>query len=245
MQIYRVFRLILLALAVTILAACASEVPPALPTPTILPRAVVLPITAVLAEPQRWSGQEITIVASLVLQGDDRILIASAEDVGNSADIAPAQAIWLEEAPPESIRSAVLSGNTILKLRGTLSPPGAYGRDQRFPYQISAEQIETLQAERTTLANLAQNPRSLDRILLSVEGTLLTEPSSALLTDQVSEGGVPTGLHQIKLRGTSLNQTLLDRMESSGEVRWGKVAITGWWQDGTLTPFKIALTEQQ
>jgi hypothetical protein len=243
MQIYRVFRLFLLLLFASSVGACASEAPPALPTPSIVPQAVVLPITAVLSEPQRWSGQELTIVAPLALQGDDRVLLADAESTGELATIVPAQAIWLAEAPPEAIRSAVLNGNTILKIRGKLSPPGAYGRDQRFPYQISAAQIETLQAERTTIANLAQNPHSLDRILLSVEGTLLAEPSSALLTDQVSEGGVPTGLHQIKLRGISPDRSLLDRMQSSGEVRWGKVQMIGWWQDGTLTPFKTRLLE--
>lgn len=244
MQIYRLFRLIILSVVAIMFAACASEPPRPLPTPTALPRAAVVPITLVLAEPQRWSGQEITIVGPIALTGEDRVLIASLEEANDPGSVRPDQAIWLEQQPPESIRNEIVnSEGSILKIRGTISPPGAYGRDQQFPYQLSTQTMEVVQPERTTLANLAQNPQALDQILLSVGGTLLAQQSSALLTDQVSEGGVPTGLHQIKLSRPSIDQSLLQKLKSSGEVRWGEVQVVGWWQDGTLAPFKIELAQ--
>lgn len=243
MQIYRLFRMLMLAVLAMVFAGCASGPPPALPTPTAIPPTPVLSIADVLAEPQRWSGQEIVLIAQMGVQGAEQLLTAS---LGSSdpAPMQPDQAIWLAEVPPAEIRSQVQAGDTIVKIRGQLSPPGAYGRDQQFPYQISATQIDVLAPERTTLANLAQNPQALDQVLLAVEGTLLAQQNSALLTDQVSEGGVPTGQQQIKLSRTAIDQAVFDKLKSSGEVRWGEVQVIGWWQDATLTPFKITLAQQ-
>lgn len=244
MQIYRLFRMLVLSVLALLVAGCASGPPPALPTPTALPRTPVLSITDVLAEPQRWSGQEIIVVALVGLQGEDQVLTASLGNADNPATVPPDQAIWLAEPPPSEIQSQAQAGDNIVKLRGRISPPGAYGRDQQYPYQISTEKIEVLAPERTTLANLAQNPQALDQVLLALEGTLLAQQNSALLTDQVSEGGVPIGQHQIKLSRTMIDQTVFNAMKSSGEVRWGQVQVTGWWQDGTLTAFKITLAQQ-
>lgn len=244
MQIYRLFRMLVLSVLALLVAGCASGPPPALPTPTALPRTPVLSITDVLAEPQRWSGQEIIVVALVGLQGEDQVLTASLGNADNPATVPPDQAIWLAEPPPSEIQSQAQAGENIVKLRGRISPPGAYGRDQQYPYQISTEKIEVLAPERTTLANLAQNPQALDQVLLALEGTLLAQQNSALLTDQVSEGGVPIGQHQIKLSRTMIDQTVFNAMKSSGEVRWGQVQVTGWWQDGTLTAFKITLAQQ-
>ncbi len=244
MMIDRMLRLLALMVLLALLAACAGDPPPALPTPTPLPRAVVLPITALLAEPQRWSGQSITVVGPVVLTSEDRVLLARMGDSA-TAITQTGKAIWIEQQPPDTITSQLSNGTGLLKIRGKLSPPGAYGREQRFPYQISAETIEALKPEQTTLINLAQNPRALDRILLTVEGTLLAQKNSALLTDKVSEGGVPVGTHQIKLPNADVDPDLLAQLKSSGEVRWGAVQVLGWWQDGALTPFRITLAAAQ
>lgn len=243
MQIYRLFRVLRLAVLALLLAGCASGPPPALPTPTPVPPTPVLSIADVLAEPQRWSGQEIVLIAQMGVQGAEQLLTAGLGS-DDPAAVQSNQAIWLAEPPPAEIRSQVQAGATVVKIRGRLSPPGAYGRDQQFPYQISAAQIDVLAPERTTLANLAQNPQALNQVLLTVEGTLLAQQNSALLTDQVSEGGVPTGRHQIKLSRATIEQAVFDKLQSSGEVRWGEVQVIGWWQDATLTPFKISLAQQ-
>lgn len=244
MQIYRLFRMLMLSVLPIVVAGCVSGPPPALPTPTPIPPTPVLSIADVLAEPQRWSGQEIVLIAQMGVQGAEQILTAGLG--GNDpAEVQPNQAIWLAEPPGAEIRSQVQTGGSIVKIRGRLSPPGAYGRDQQFPYQISAAQIDALAPERTTLSNLAQNPQALDQVLLTVEGTLLAQQNAALLTDQVSEGGVPTGQHQIKLSRTTIDQAVFDKLKSSGEVRWGEVQVIGWWQDATLTPFKITLAQQE
>ncbi len=244
MQIYRMLLLIALGTCASMLAACASEPPPALPTPTVPPRMVLMPVGAVLAEPQRWSGQRITVVSPVLLTGDDRVLTSMLLDTTRSTAGQTGQAIWLEQPVDDTIRSRLSDGAGVLKIRGKLSPPGAYGRDQRFAYQITAEEIDVLQPERTTLINLTQNPHTLDRILLRVQGILLSQQDSALLVDQVSEGGVPTGAHQIKLPSAAFDQSLLNQLNSSGSVRWGAVEVLGWWQDGTLTPFKITPAEE-
>lgn len=244
MQIYRLFRVFILAVLAILFAGCASGPPPALPIPTALPPTPVLSISDVLAEPQRWSGQEIIVIALAGGQGANQVLTAS---LGNSdpTAVSPDQALWLAEPLPAELQSQAQAGDNIVKVRGSLSPPGAYGRDQQFPYQLRAEQIEVLAPERTTLANLAQNPQALNQVLLTVEGTLLTQQNSALLTDQVSEGGVPTGQHQIKLSRTTIDQAVFDKLNSSGEVRWGEVQVVGWWQNATLTPFKMTLAQQE
>lgn len=244
MQIYRLFRVFILAVLAILFAGCASGPPPALPTPTALPPTPVLSISDVLAEPQRWSGQEIIVVALAGGQGANQVLTAS---LGNSdaTAVSPDQAIWLAEPLLAELQSRAQAGDNIVRVRGRLSPPGAYGRDQQFPYQFSAEQIEVLAPERTTLANLAQNPQALNQVLLTVEGTLLAQQNSALLTDHVSEGGVPTGQHQIKLSRTTIDQAVFDKLTSSGEVRWGEVQVVGWWQNATLTPFKMTLAQQE
>lgn len=244
MQIYRLCRVLMLVVLTMLFVGCASGPPPALPTPTPLPPTPVLSISDLLAEPQRWSGQEIIVVALAGGQGANQVLTAS---LGNRdpAAVSPDQAIWLEEPLPAEIQSQAQAGDNIVRVRGRLSPPGAYGRDQQFPYQISVDQIDVLAPERTTLANLAQNPQALNQVLLTVEGTLLAQQNSALLTDQVSEGGVPTGQHQIKLSRTTIDQAVFDKLNTSGEVRWGNVHVVGWWQNATLTPFKITLAQQE
>ena len=246
MQRYHVLRFLVLLALIGLLAACAAQPPAVLQTPTAPSREVVVALPIVLAEPQRWSGKELTLIAPVRVNADERVLTLALTQKAATATASSASGIWLAGPLPDDIRSK-LKGNTgVLKLRGELSPPGAYGREQRFPYQFTAASIAVLQSERTTLVNLAENPRALDRILLRVEGTLLAQRDSALLVDQVSEGGVPlAGGHQIKLSREQLEPGFLQSLSRSGDVRWGQVEVVGWWQDGTLTPFEITIVKKQ
>lgn len=223
-------------LLVIAVSGCASQPTPALPTPTVQLREAVITLPALLAEPQRWSGQQVVLVTPV--RSGEAAQVLTLDDASNSAD-----AIWLSQPLPESITSQLSNGSGVVRLRGRLSPPGAYGRNQEFSYQFSAQRTDLLQPERTTLANLATNPDALDRILLRLDGTLLVQRDAALLANEVSEGGVPTATaRQIKLSRSTIDEQLVAQLNRSGEVRWGMVQVIGWWQDGVLTPFMITAT---
>lgn len=228
---------LLAALLLIVLSGCASAPRPSIPTPTQPPRESVVALPTVLAEPQRWSGQSLVLVAPVQPGEERRVLTLDRADTSGSQS---QSAIWLAQPLPDPILSQLGLDGGVVRLRGTLSPPGAYGRDQQFTYQFSVEQADLLQPERTTLANLAENPRALDRVLLRLEGTLLVQREAALLVDRVSAGGVPLASgRQIKLPRAALDDQTVAALNRSGEVRWGAVEVIGWWQDGALTPFVI------
>ena len=226
-------------LACLILPACSSPVPPA-PTQAPVEQPVSLSLGELMQAPERWSGRLITLIAPLHGDATSRILApgpASQDGPSNEPVGNPSQSLWLAEPLPSSVAARIGDGPTYLKLRGRLSPPGAFGADTRFPYQFSAENAAVIEPERTTLANLAENPTALDGALLEVSGTLLVNEQDALLTEEESGGGVPaTGARQIKLRG-SPPEAALAALQQRGEVRYGSVIIVGWWQDGALAPF--------
>lgn len=220
------------------LSGCAAAPAPALPTPTTTPREAVIALPALLAEPQRWSGQSLILVTP-VRAGEAGRVLTTRPPADPTAPPTAGSAIWLAQPLPEAITSQLPAGG-VARLRGILSPPGAYGPDQRFTYQFSAERAELLTPERTTLVNLAQNPDALDRILLQLEGTLLLEQDSALLVEQVSAGGVPTGSgREIKLPRAAIDEQVIGRLNQSGDVRWGAVQMIGWWQDGSFVPLSV------
>ncbi|HSH77046.1 MAG TPA: hypothetical protein VLA19_00780, partial [Herpetosiphonaceae bacterium] len=122
-------------------------------------------------EPARWSGQLVTLIAPLAggLQG--RVLVPFLPTDGANSSMPapdPGRAVWLAEPLPATVAAQAGEGPIVLKLRGRLSPPGAYGTDGSFPYQFSAESTSLLLPERTTLPNLAANPHSLDGVLLEI-----------------------------------------------------------------------------
>ncbi len=218
-----------------LLASCGAGRPPVVEQATPVPTPAVLPAAELLRAPQQWSGQEVIVIASLILRDDVRLIAPPGEP---EAD--PERSIWLAEPPPPDLLDALEAADGLARLAGRLSPPGAYGYQQRYPYQFSATRIEALKPERTTIANLALNPQALDGMALRVEGTLLAQPGGALLVDQVSERGVPTaGAYQIKLDPAHIDDSVLANLQQSGEVRWGAVEVVGWWQDRALTPFRI------
>lgn len=228
---------------VFVLSGCVSGPTPALPTPTMPPREAIVTLSAMLAEPQRWSGQRLVLVSPIERGEAARVLRMYSPTVSAtpSASAQPSSAIWLSETLPATITSQLTDEANVVRLRGTLSPPGAYGRDQQFTYQFTAQDVELIQPERTTLANLAENPGALDHILLRLQGTLLVERDSALLVDQVSAGGVPTANgRQLKLTRAAIDEQTIGLLNRSGEVSWGSVEVIGWWQDGALTIFSIS-----
>ncbi len=234
-------RLLYVLIPVFVLAACGPSVPPA-PTRVAQAQIGLLSLPALMETPERWSGTKITLIAPLLGGASGRVLAIDADGSAEqltSPTIEPQRSLWLAAPLPAAV-AAKATGNPIyLKLRGRLSPPGGYGSGARFPYQFSADTAAVLQSERTTLKNLAENPRSIDNALLEVTGTLLSTGGGALLADHVSNRGVPApDARQIKLRGPIPAQATAN-LHQSGEVRYGDVSIVGWWHDGALAPFAI------
>lgn len=238
MHIVYACRVTLLVTLVWFLGACAPNQPVPLPVASLQAANAVAVLPAVLAEPQQWSGRELTLISPVYDDGDNRLL---AVPLPTSIEkVEETNAIWLAQPLPADVRQQLTAENTIVKLRGVLSPPGAYGRDQQFAYQFVAEQAAVITPERTTIANLALNPQALDQILLRLDGTLLADPEGALLVDEVGAGGVPKASgHHIKLVRAALDPTLVASLAGTDNVRWGRVEIIGWWQNGALTPLAI------
>lgn len=235
MHIQSLLRLAVCALLLGLGTACAPNQPAPLPQVPTQAANVVLLLPDLLEAPQQWSGRTITLIAP-AQPGGDRVLASAAPSAGK---VEPG--IWLAQPLPEDVRRDLRQGTGLLKLHGVLSPPGAYGTEERFPYQFTADRTAVLVPERTTIANLALNPAALDQLLLRLTGTLLVRPDAALLVDEVSEGGVPTAsAKQLKVPRSAIDPTLLQAFKSAGDVRWGTVEIVGWWQKGALTPLMIA-----
>lgn len=219
-----------------LLCACAGQAPAPLPSSAQPGREETLTLAVLLGEPQRWSGQHITLIAPALLSPSERILTTRLGPTASSNDTS----LWLADAPPELVMEQLNDGAGFLKLRGRLSPPGAFGLDQRFTYQFVADELAVLVPERTTVANLADNPRAIDRVLLAVSGTLLLRGESALLVDHVSSGGVPqTAARQIKLPRGAIDAAAVSGFRRSGDVSWGPVRVVGWWQNAGITPFSV------
>ena len=225
-----------LVLLLLLLTACAVQRPGPLPLPSATQREETLTLQTLLSEPQRWSGQPITLITPALLSESEQLLTSRPARTSQTARTS----IWLADATSDTVRDQLDNGAGYLKLRGRLSPPGAYGRDQRFTYQFVADEIDVLDPERTTIANLADNPRAIDGVLLAVSGTLLLRGNSALLVDRVSAGGVPEPeARQIKLPRNAIDTDALAGLQRSGDVGWGPVRVTGWWENGAMAPFAV------
>lgn len=234
-------------LSLAMLTGCVGSSPPVIESPTATPRPPTVALPALVAEPQQWSGQEMTLIAPVLLKDDERFLtpVLPYDAHERAASQQVDRHIWLAEPLPENIRRQLDDGMGLLRLKGRLSPPGAYGTEQRFPYQFSASEIEVVEPERSTIANLVLNPHALNGMALQLDGILIARSDSALLADTVSEGGVPTAAgSELKLDPAVLPPELLQQLEESGDVRWGPVRVMGWWQDRIFTPLQIRVGDQ-
>jgi hypothetical protein len=219
--------------------ACAPNQPTPLPQASAPVNAVVV-LPVIIDSLQQWSGREFTLITPVKVSDQDRVLVVNPETSGE-AGTQMMNGIWLAEPLSSEIEGGLNGGKGIVKLKGRLSPPGAYGKNQQYPYQFTVEQGSLLAAERSTIANLALNPSALDGVLLRLEGTMLVRSDAALLVDKVSEGGVPQAdAHQIKLQHVSLDEAAQRSFTRNGDVQWGAVDVVGWWQDGALTVFALS-----
>jgi len=197
-----------------------------------------------MQRPEQLSGRELRLIA-VVHKADPHVLspylIGAGEDSTVPDD--PRLTLWLAEALPVTVASGLSDDATVLRLRGRLSPPGAYGANAKYTYQFSADDAAVLRPEQTTIASVAANPHALDAVLVTLNGVLLTAPEGALLLDAVGDGGVPAAdARQIKLRDLAPDQ-IPDSLRQSGDARYGPVEVVGWWRDQVLTPLIIRQPE--
>ncbi len=213
------------------LSACSSGTVPATPTAAVAKPGRVTS-AELFADPQRWVGEPLTVISPATLLAEHAVLVPQLGPPGDAA-------IWLGGALPAEVAQALGAGPAVVKAQGELGPPGAYGPDGRYPYQLTITAISVVQPERTTLANLVANRGALDQVLLEVHGTLLSAPPTLLLADQVGPGGVPdAGAAQIKLPALP-DQAVLGRLGAHGSVRYGAVRVIGWLAGGVLTPWLV------
>lgn len=226
-----------LVVILIVFVGCAPNRPTPLPqASTQVNEVVALP--TIIDSLQQWSGKEFTLITPVHINEQDRVLAVNLKN--NDDETEMSNGIWLAEPLSADVEAGLKEGTGVVKLRGVLSPPGAYGRNQQFPYQFTTQQAVILMPERSTIANLALNPSALNQVLLRLEGTMLVRPDAALLVDKVSEGGVPQADgHQIKLQRVKLDEVVERSFTRKGDVQWGAVEIVGWWQDGTLTMMSL------
>ncbi|HZG67063.1 MAG TPA: hypothetical protein VEZ12_09990 [Herpetosiphonaceae bacterium] len=227
----------LLCLIFLLLTACGGL--PSIPQVQSTPEApALLPIQTLLQDSAGWSGQMVTLVAALA-NTHPRVLVSGFDQAGEPIDDKPTGALWLAEPLPAKTAALLREGINYAKLRGRLSPPGAYGTDGRYPYQFVAETASVIVPEQTTLANVADNSRSMDGALIEFSGILLIGGDGTLMVDTLSSGGVPpSNARQVKIRGLALAHIPVN-LEQSGAVRFGQVTATGWMQEGVLVPFWV------
>lgn len=232
----------ILLFVVLALSACGQRTIPALPRASAVETSGPVTIEIVLSDPNAWSGRSFILISPVRADETARLLVRRVD--GDQVPADGSDALWLAEPLPNDVRVAVPDGGGILELQGRLSPVGAYGPEQRYPYQFNAEQVVLLKPERSTIANLALNPGALDKILLELAGVLLARPDEALLVDEASAGGVPSAdASRIKLDPGDIDESVLAALTRSGDVRWGRVNVVGWWQNGALQPFAIEPVE--
>lgn len=232
-------RRMLLCLFPLVLIACGNPpAPVATPVPPTVEVPVLLSLQTLLEQPAEWSGRQVILIAAIAAP-DARVLFQGSDPSGNAITDDPAGALWLAEPLPAKTAPLLVPGTNYLKLRGRLSPPGGYGTDGHYVYQFSAETVSVIEPELTTVANIADNPRSMDGALVRVTGILLLGEDATLMVDTISDGGVPpANARQVKIRDLAPDQ-IPPNLEQRGAVRFGEVTTTGWMQNGILRPFEM------
>jgi hypothetical protein len=155
--------------------------------------------------------------------------------------------IWLGPSIETSIiaQLRVAGGLQFVPARthGRLEGPGAYGPSRRYRYQINGPSIEVIAAQETTIGDLLDHSAGYENRLVRLVGSLIAGDSSALLVEQLGDGGLPAPkARQIKLHAPLQDRALLGRLKRvSGSIRFGRVQVEGLWHAGALIPLSIVL----
>lgn len=224
------------------LSACSQ--PSQTVTPTLAPGLAAKPFDQAL---QEADGNLVSLIGYFYERDGTALLV---DGLSFSSQVPqplkPDQQIWLS---PE--QSQALAENldpyqgvryTAVLATGQLGGVGGYGPDGRYRFGFKQVRLDRLTAQSFSVSALASQGSQIDGQFIRVSGALISNKESALLSDEVTIGGVPSATaRQIKLNQPVQEQALLDLLKVSpnGKTHFGKVEIEGFMRNGTLQPLAI------
>lgn len=158
----------------------------------------------------------------------------------------PSEQIWISQELPTTLASPPQQiGNVQLVpvlARGRIEGPGNFGHDGAYHYRIVDPQLQIVIPQETTIAALSQHASEYDNRLVRVQGGLLSSPTSAVLAEELGQGGVPLPQkYQIKLQAPINDLAMLAQLQSHSDdtIYFGNVQVEGIWQQKRLIPLTI------
>jgi hypothetical protein len=236
-------------LLAVVLPACQNAAVPApslLSTPT--PNAFIS-LDALLKSAAPPQG-DVTTVGYLVVDSAGVTLVDGLDFAadGTAQLLDNPNQIWLGAEIEPGIKVQLRASGELrfapIRVRGRLEGPGAYGLSRAYRYQLIGTSIAVIAAQETSIGDLLDHSAGYENQLVRLLGSLIATESSALLVDQLGEGGLPLPkARQIKLLAPLHDRPLLSQLRgvSSGAIRFGRVQVEGFWHTGVLMPLSIVL----
>lgn len=234
-------QLFFLLLLVVGSAACA-------PAPSPSPASPPTPTTAGVAELLEAPPVGEVAIAGYLLVRPNGALLTDQVRFDGIVPVIPVGSpnlIWIGDPalPPDAqLQQADDLRYALAVVRGLLEGPGAFGPAGDLAYRINAPQVRLLSLRDLTIPLLLSNSGLYEGQAVQVRAQILISSSSALLVEELGQGGVPmAGALQIKLVSPPDDPELTARLSaaSGGSVHYGPVQVVGIWRRGALYPLAI------
>ncbi|MEM8530449.1 MAG: hypothetical protein AAGF95_06380 [Chloroflexota bacterium] len=207
------------------------------------------PLAEVVEQAPALQQQVVTTMGYLYVDSAGARLIDSisfSQDATPQPVSLPSEQIWISAelpstlaSPPQQIGSVQLAP---VLARGRIEGPGNFGGDGAYQYRIVDPQLQIVIPQETTISVLSEQPSEYDNQLVRVQGGLLSSPTSAVLAEELGQGGIPDSQkHQIKLQGSIDDVAMLAQLQSHSDdtIYFGNVQVEGIWQQKRLIPLTI------
>lgn len=207
------------------------------------------PLTEVIAQAPGLRQQVVTTMGYLYVDSAGARLLDYVSFSANSIPqplSPPSEQIWLSEELPATLANAPQQIGSVqlapVLARGRIEGSGSFGPDGAYHYRIVDPQLQIVIPQETTIAALSQQPSDYDNRLVRVNGALLSSRTSAILSEELGDGGVPDAQkYQIKLQSPIEDMAMLTQLQSLSDnaIHFGRVQIEGIWQQKRLIPLTI------